>query len=183
MSRSYFLHHFLKKAQQAEWNLSLDGQGSLCGKSTGAMTTFQLNGHDVQISEEERNTPLIYTLRSPSIGDMTPKLGCGLEQCGACRVLVDGTPVYGCTLPTSAVQNRHVETAAGMDTPVRQALIEANATQCGYCLPGIIVTAEALFRTNPHPARAEIAHALDSQLCRCGSQPRVLKALTELALK
>ena len=147
------------------------------------MITFQLNDHDVQIGDDEHDTPLIYALRSPAVGDMTPKPGCGLEQCGACRALVDGTAVYGCTLPTGAVQGRHVETAAGLDTPVRQALIEANATQCGYCLPGIIVTAEALFRTNPHPSRAEIAHALDPQLCRCGSQPRVLRALTELARK
>ena len=89
MSRSYFLHYFLKKALYVEWNLSLDGQDSRYGKSTGAMTTFQLNGHDVQFGEEERNTPLIYVLRGPAVGDMTPKLGCGLEQCGACRIAED----------------------------------------------------------------------------------------------
>ena len=89
-------------------------------------------------------------------------------------------PAYACTLPAGAVEGRHVETAAGLDTPVRRALVESNATQCGYCLPGIVVAAQALFRTNPKPSRAEIADALDRQLCRCGSHPRVLGALLDL---
>ena len=80
-----------------------------------------------------------------------------------------------------AVEGRHVQTAAGLDTPVRRALIESNATQCGYCLPGIVVAAQALFRANPRPSRAEIAAVLDSQLCRCGSHPRVLRALLGVA--
>ena len=147
------------------------------------MIDFRLNGRRAQIDDENRDTPLVYVLRSPAIGDMTPKLGCGREQCGACRVLLDGAPVYACSLPASAVENGHVETSAGLDTPVRRALVEANATQCGYCLPGIVVVAEALFRANPHPSRCEIASALDGQLCRCGSQPRVLRALTDLAGK
>ena len=79
------------------------------------------------------------------------------------------------------MDGRDVETAAGLDTPVRRALIEANATQCGFCLPGIVVAAEALFRKDPHPEPAAIAEALDPQLCRCGSHPRVLRALTALA--
>ncbi len=145
------------------------------------VVAFRLNGQPAQFDDEERDTPLIYVLRSPAIGDMTAKLGCGREQCGACRVLLDGDLVYACTLAAGEAANRHVETAAGLDASVRNALIEANATQCGYCLPGIIVTAESLFRANPHPSRAEIAAALDPQLCRCGSQPRVLRALTELA--
>ena len=145
------------------------------------MIAFRLNDRPSQVADEERDTPLLYVLRGPAIGDMTPKSGCEREQCGACRVLVDGAPVHACTLPAGAVENRHVETSAGLDTPVRQALIDANATQCGYCLPGIVVAAEALFRVNPHPTRCEIAATLDPQLCRCGSQPRVLRALTRLA--
>ena len=144
------------------------------------MTAFRLNGDAAQFDDTERDTPLLYVLRSPAVGDMTPKLGCGSEQCGTCRVLVDGEPAYACTLPAGAAEGRHVETAAGLDTPVRRALVEANATQCGYCLPGIVVAAEALFRANPRPSRAEIAAALDSQLCRCGSHPRVLRALLDL---
>ncbi|MYD95780.1 MAG: 2Fe-2S iron-sulfur cluster binding domain-containing protein [Gammaproteobacteria bacterium] len=145
------------------------------------MTAFRHNGRLVEVDDAERDTPLVYVLRGPPIGDMTSKLGCGSEQCGACRVLVDGTPTYACTIPARDVENRHVETAAGLDSPVRQALIEANATQCGYCLPGIIVAAEALFRVDPHPSRNAIVAALDAQLCRCGSHPRVLAALTALA--
>lgn len=144
------------------------------------MIAFRLNGDAAQFDEGERDTPLLYVLRSPAVADMTPKLGCGREECGACRVLVDDEPTYACTLRTGEVEGRHVETAAGLDTRVRRALIESNATQCGYCLPGIIVAAEALFRTNPRPSRAEIARALDSQLCRCGSHPRVLRALLEV---
>ena len=144
------------------------------------MIAFRLNGDAAQFDEGERDTPLLYVLRSPAVGDMTPKLGCGREECGACRVLVDGTPAYACTLPVGAVEGRHVETAAGLDTRVRRALIGSNATQCGYCLPGIVVAAEALFRTNTRPSRAEIAAALDSQLCRCGSHPRVLRALLDI---
>ena len=145
------------------------------------MISFRLNGQPAQFDERQRDTPLIYVLRDDPLREMTPKFGCGLEQCGACRVLVDGSPEYACTLPAGAVADQHVETSAGMDGAVRRALIDANATQCGYCLPGIIVAAEALFRVDPHPTRARIAEALDAQLCRCGSQPRVLRALTALA--
>lgn len=145
------------------------------------MISFRLNGQPARFDEQQRNTPLIYVLRGDALREMTPKFGCGREQCGACRVLVDGSPEYACTLPAGAVADRHVETSAGMDGAVRRALIDANATQCGYCLPGIIVAAEALFRVDPHPTSARVAEALDSQLCRCGSQPRVLRALTALA--
>ena len=145
------------------------------------MISFQLNGQAACFEEQQRDTPLIYVLRDDALREMTPKYGCGLEQCGACRVLVDGSPEYACTLPAGAVADRHVETSASVDGAVRRALVDANATQCGYCLPGIIVAAEALFRVDPHPTRARIAEALDSQLCRCGSQPRVLRALTALA--
>jgi len=145
------------------------------------MIAFRLNGRAAQFGEDQRDTPLIYVLRDDALREMTPKYGCGLEQCGACRVLVDGSPEYACTLPAATVANRHVETSAGLDGAVRQALIDANATQCGYCLPGIVVAAEALFRADPHPTREQIAEALDVQLCRCGSQPRVLRALTVLA--
>ena len=145
------------------------------------MTAFRLNGAAARFDDGERDTPLLYVLRSKAVGDMTPKLGCGREECGACRVLVDGEPTYACTFPAGAAEGRHVQTAAGLDTPVRRALIESNATQCGYCLPGIVVAAQALFRTNPRPSRAEIAAALDSQLCRCGSHPRVVRALLEVA--
>ena len=93
------------------------------------MTAFRLNGTAALFDDGERDTPLLYVLRSKAVGDMTPKLGCGREECGACRVLVDGKPTYACTFPAGAVEGRHVQTAAGLDTPVRRALNESNATQ------------------------------------------------------
>lgn len=145
------------------------------------MIRFRLNDQPAEIGEDRRDTPLIYVLHDAGLRDMTPKLGCGREQCGSCRVLVDSAPEYACTLAAGAVDGRHVETSAGLDTAVRRALLDANATQCGYCLPGIVVAAEALFRRVPNPTREAIAAALDPQLCRCGSHPRVLRALTALA--
>ena len=145
------------------------------------MIRFHLNGRAVGVPEPDADAALAYVLRSRGVGDPTPKLGCGLEQCGSCRVLVDGAPAYACTLAARGVHGRRVETAAGLDTPVRRALVEANATQCGFCLPGIVVAAEALFRKDARPEPAAIAAALTPQLCRCGSHPRVLRALTALA--
>ena len=135
---------------------------------------FVLNGQPVEV-DANADAPLLYVLRG--LGTPGPKLGCMAEQCGACRILVDGKPVYSCTTPVVQMRGRSIETAAGIDSPVRQALVEANATQCGYCLPGIVVAAEALFRSKPRPSRKEIEDALDAQLCRCGSHPRVLRAL------
>ena len=138
---------------------------------------FTLNCEQRQV-EAHPDVPLLYVLRS--LGIAGPKLGCAAEQCGACRILADGDPIYSCTRPVGDVRGRHLETAAGIDSPVRRALIAANATQCGYCLPGIVVAAEALFRSNPQPSRQEIEAALDDQLCRCGSHPRVLRALAAI---
>ena len=123
------------------------------------MIRFRLNDATAVLPDEVGETPLVYVLRGPRVGDMTPRVGCGREQCGACRVLVDGAPAYACTLPAHAVDGRRVETAAGLDTAVRSALIEANATQCGFCLPGIVVAAEALFRKDPRPDPGAIARA------------------------
>lgn len=135
---------------------------------------FVLNGERREV-EASPDVPLLYVLRG--VGTPGPKLGCTAEQCGACRILADDDPIYSCTTPVGDIRGRRLETAAGIDSPVRRALIAANATQCGYCLPGIVVAAEALFRRNPQPSRVEIEAALDGQLCRCGSHPRVLRAL------
>ena len=135
---------------------------------------FILNGTPVK-TDASPDTPLLYVLRG--LDAPGPKLGCTAEQCGACRVLADSDPIYSCTAPVGDMRGRRVETAAGIDSRVRRALINANATQCGYCLPGIVVAAEALFRRKPQPSRKEIEDTLDGQLCRCGSHPRVLRAL------
>ena len=135
---------------------------------------FVLNGERREV-EASPDVPLLYVLRG--FGTPGPKLGCAAEQCGACRILADDEPIYSCTTPVGDMRGRRLETAAGIDSPVRAALISANATQCGYCLPGIVVAAEALFRRNPQPSREDIEAALDGQLCRCGAHPRILRAL------
>lgn len=135
---------------------------------------FVLDGEPLEVTSNP-DVPLLYVLRR--LGTPGPKLGCTAEQCGACRILADGDPIYSCTTPVGDMRGRRLETAAGIDSPVRGALISANATQCGYCLPGIVVAAEALFRRNPQPSRKEIEAAIDGQLCRCGSHPRILRAL------
>ena len=139
---------------------------------------FELNGvaHETDAGPGE---PLLYALRR--LGDASVRYGCGAEQCGACRVLVDGEPAFACTLATTDVEGRKVETAAGLDTPVRKALIDFNAGQCGYCLPGIVVAAEALFRRTQAPTDADIRAALEPHLCRCGAHPRILRALASIA--
>jgi len=139
---------------------------------------FELNGVTREVNAQH-GEPLLYPLRR--LGDVSVRYGCGGEQCGACRVLVDGEPRFACTMVAHDVEGRHVETAAGLDTPVQRALIGLNAGQCGYCLPGIVVAAEALFRRTQAPTDADIRAALGPHLCRCGAHPRILRALASVA--
>src|SRR5262245_5120501 len=130
--------------------------------------------------EADPDTPLLWVLRG-DVGDRSPKYGCGVEQCGACRVLVAGRPLSSCTLPLGAVGDRPVTTpaglaAAGAGAAVQDALVAHNAGQCGYCLPGIAVTlTELVGRGEPLDA-AGVRAALDDHLCRCGAQPRIVRA-------
>jgi aerobic-type carbon monoxide dehydrogenase small subunit (CoxS/CutS family) len=128
--------------------------------------------------------PLAYVLRN-RLGLAGTKIACGLEQCGACLVTVDGECRYACTLPVGECADRAVTTVEGLRGdglhPAQQALLEFNAAQCGYCLSGILVRAAALFDAEPAPSPAQIREALAPQLCRCGAQPRVLRALEQLA--
>jgi len=129
--------------------------------------------------------PLLYVLRN-TLGLKSVKLGCALEQCGACKVLVDGTPTCSCVSPAVSFAGRHIETVEAMANggglhAVQRALLDANAAQCGYCLSGILLAAKALFDGDPTPSPEAIRAALDDHLCRCGAQPRVLRALERLA--
>ena len=148
------------------------------------MTKFVLNGETVS-SMVDSNTPIAYVLRN-EFGCKSIRLGCGAEQCGTCTVLADGEPVKSCSLSLDSVAGRELmtlEALAQNDTlsAVQDALLRFNATQCGFCLSGIVMAAHALFRCNPHPTREEIVATLDAHLCRCGAHPRVLRALEELA--
>jgi nicotinate dehydrogenase subunit A len=134
-------------------------------------------------------TPLLHVLRNV-LGLKSAKLGCALEQCGACKVIVDGVPTYSCVAPVETFVGRRIETLEGLAEgradadalhPVQRALFDANAAQCGYCLAGIAMAAKALFDADPRPSRDAIVRALDDHLCRCGAQPRILRALERLA--
>lgn len=141
---------------------------------------MRVNGRDVDIRAPD-DTPLVYVLRN-ELGLTGAKLGCGVEQCSACLVLVDGTTAYGCTTRVGDVAGKSIRTVEDMKNhPVVMALEAHNAGQCGICLSGIVVAAVALFERNAHPSRAEIRRALAPQLCRCGAHPRILRALETLA--
>ena len=152
--------------------------------ATKERIAFVLNGKPAS-THAKGSTPLLYVLRG-EMGLVGARFGCGEGQCGACTVIVDGRAATSCDLPVEAVAGRSVQTVEGIATgaalhPVQQALLDAQAGQCGYCLTGIVMRAKALLDATPHPSREEIAAALDNHLCRCGSQPRILRAIEQAA--
>lgn len=141
---------------------------------------FIVNGRSVHV-DTDGTKPLLSVLRD-ELALRGSRFGCGTEQCGACMVLIDGEPAYSCTRAIESVAGRTVTTVEGLwsdDTlgPLRQAFLDEQAGQCGYCLSGILVSAAALLARNPRPSRAEIAAALDPHLCRCGAHNRILRAV------
>jgi aerobic-type carbon monoxide dehydrogenase small subunit (CoxS/CutS family) len=127
------------------------------------------------------DTPLLYVLRN-ELGLVAAKYGCGAGYCGACMVLVDGEPKPACDIPLETVASRRVTTLEGLGEPrLVAAFVAEQAAQCGYCTAGIVVSAAALLRATPHPTDADIRAALANNLCRCGSQPRVLRAIHRAA--
>lgn len=130
-------------------------------------------------------TPLLYALRE-DLGLNGAKFGCGLGQCGACTVIVDGQPTFSCLLPVSAVGKRQVRTIEGLGTArkpgaLQQAFIDHQAAQCGYCIAGMIMRAQALLDRNPHPDDAEIRAHMEPNMCRCGTHMRILAAIRAVA--
>lgn len=138
---------------------------------------------DVEVSPD---TPLLWVLRD-SIGLTGTKFGCGIAQCGACTVHLNGTAVRACTLPVSAVGTKEVTTIEGLSSdgsnPVQQAWIEEDVAQCGYCQAGQIMTTVALLRKNPNPTDDDINNALGGHICRCGTYTRIKKAVKLAARK
>jgi nicotinate dehydrogenase subunit A len=127
------------------------------------------------------DTPLLYVLRN-ELGLVAAKYGCGAGYCGACMVLVDGEAKPACDVPLETVAGRRVTTLEGLGEPrLVEAFVAEQAAQCGYCTAGIVVSAAALLRATPHPTEADIRAALANNLCRCGSQPRVLRAIRRAA--
>jgi nicotinate dehydrogenase subunit A len=146
--------------------------------------TIHVNGASHAVAAEPE-TPLLYVLRN-DLKLKGARFGCGLGQCGACTVLVDGKPVQSCDFPLSAAAGKSITTVEGLAAdgglhPLQQAFIAEQAAQCGYCVTGIIMTAKALLDANPRPSDAEIRAALKGNLCRCGTHQRILKAIRRAA--
>jgi nicotinate dehydrogenase subunit A len=133
----------------------------------------------------EPDTPLLYVLRN-DLGLNAAKFGCGLAQCGACTVLIDGKPVRSCTMPIDALGQSEIVTLEGLGTierphPLQAAFMAEQAAQCGYCIPGIIMTAKALLDRNPQPSEADVRQELAGNLCRCGTHNRIVRAVLRAA--
>jgi nicotinate dehydrogenase subunit A len=148
------------------------------------MTSFTVNGRAVDVTASD-DTPLLDVLRN-HLGLKGTKFGCGLEQCGCCMVLIDSAPEKSCGKALSTMAGKSVLTIEGLGTPehphpLQTAFLDEQAGQCGYCLPGILISAKALLDRNPAPSRREIAEALDDNICRCGSHIRILKAVARAA--
>lgn len=142
--------------------------------------SFHVNG-EIQHIHAEPNTPLLYVLRN-DLKLKATKFGCGLGQCGACSVLIDGRKALSCEIPIWACEDKSITTLEGLGTPanlsaLQNAFVEEQAAQCGYCVPGVLISAQALITSNPKPTYAQICTALDGNLCRCGTHARFIKAV------
>ncbi|HKD07074.1 MAG TPA: (2Fe-2S)-binding protein [Bryobacteraceae bacterium] len=146
---------------------------------------FQVNGMASTVESWDPDQPLLYVLRN-GLGLHGAKFGCGLGQCGACTVLLDGNAVRSCLTPVKQVAGRSVTTLEGLGSPeapdaVQAAFIAEQAAQCGYCTNGMIMSATALLRSSPHPTEDQIKNSLAGNLCRCGTHTRILNAVNRAA--
>jgi nicotinate dehydrogenase subunit A len=141
---------------------------------------LNVNGNEHEVAADPA-TPLLYVLRN-ELALNGAKFGCGLGQCGSCTVVVDGEAVLSCVTPIMLMEGRQITTVEGLGTieepgPVQAAFIEMQAAQCGYCIPGMMMSAQALLRKNPSPTDQQIRDALRTNLCRCGTHMRILAAI------
>ncbi|OLC17127.1 MAG: (2Fe-2S)-binding protein [Candidatus Rokubacteria bacterium 13_1_40CM_69_27] len=148
------------------------------------MITLVVNDKS-QTLDVDPDTPLLYVLRD-TLALHGPKFGCGLAQCGACTVLLDGNAIRSCTTPVSRAVGKKVTTLEGLGSshkphPLQKAFIEEQAVQCGYCINGMIMTAKALLDRKPNPSEREIKQTLAGNLCRCGTHPRIVRAVRRAA--
>jgi Aerobic-type carbon monoxide dehydrogenase, small subunit CoxS/CutS homologs len=146
--------------------------------------SLKVNGRDVQVTAMA-DTPLLYILRN-DLQLNGPKYGCGLGECGACTVIMDGVAARSCVIPLAGAEGREVVTLEGLGSstephPVQQAFIAEQAAQCGYCMNGMIMTAKALLDRNPNPSLDDIRRALSGNLCRCGTHVEILRAVQRAA--
>jgi nicotinate dehydrogenase subunit A len=146
-----------------------------------AAIQFSVNGAQRTVDVRDPEKPLLYILRN-ELGLKGPKFGCGLGQCGACTVIIDGTAVRSCQMPAAALAGQNVTTIEGLGSvekphPVQAAFIEAQASQCGYCTNGMVMTGAALLGQKPKPSLDEVKDALGGNLCRCGTHDRIITAV------
>lgn len=142
--------------------------------------SIRVNGFNRTVESSDPDKPLLYALRD--FGLKAAKFGCGLGQCGACNVLIDGRAVPSCTMSIADAQGKSITTVEGIGStsaphPVQAAFIKEQVPQCGYCTSGMIVSAVALLSSKPKPTEAEVRTALDGNLCRCGTHTRVVRAV------
>ena len=145
-----------------------------------AQISLKVNGK-AQVIDAEADMPLLYALRN-DLQLNGPKFGCGLAQCGACTVIMDGNAIRSCVTPLSTAQNKSVTTLEGLGSTkkmhkIQQAFVDEQAVQCGYCINGMIMTTKALLDKNPKPTDRQIKEALAGNLCRCGTHVRILRAV------
>ena len=148
------------------------------------MMTLKVNGQTYQI-DAEADTPLLYVLRD-DLALNAAKFGCGLGQCGACTVIVDNKAVLSCVTPLLLLEGKQVTTLEGLGTieapaPIQRAFMEEQAAQCGYCIAGMMMRAQALLQENPEPTDEQIRRELEPHLCRCGTHMRILRAVHRAA--
>jgi nicotinate dehydrogenase subunit A len=144
------------------------------------MIRLTVNGHEHEV-DAEPDTPLLYVLRD-DLGLNGAKFGCGLGQCGACTVLLDGQAVFSCLTPVSVLSERNVRTVEGLgNNAVQRAFADEQAAQCGYCIAGMVMRAQALLEHDPHPSENTIRSAMAVNLCRCGTHMRILAAVRRAA--
>ncbi|TAN07428.1 MAG: (2Fe-2S)-binding protein [Rhodanobacteraceae bacterium] len=145
---------------------------------------LKVNGKQHTV-DTEPGTMLLYVLRD-QLGLHGPKFGCGLSECGACTIHLDGAAVRSCVLPVTAAEGRAITTLEGLGSvdkpgPLQQAFIDEQAVQCGYCINGMIMTAQAFLDSHPNPSRDDIKQALNGNLCRCGTHMRIVRAIERAA--
>ncbi len=145
---------------------------------------LRVNGRGVTIPDEGDRS-LLAVLRE-ELGLTGSKYGCGEGQCGACTVLIDGSPARSCITPAKAAAGRHITTIEGLETegrlhPVQQAFLDADAMQCGYCTAGMIIASVALLKNHPNPTGEDIRRGLEGSICRCGTYPRIAEAVKRAA--
>jgi nicotinate dehydrogenase subunit A len=145
-----------------------------------ATVTLRVNGKSHSVTAEP-DTPLLYVLRN-DLELNAPRFGCGLAQCGACTVLIDGKPQRSCVVPLSQADKGQITTLEGLGTadrphPLQRHFIEGQALQCGFCTNGMIMSAKALLDRTPRPTESQIKEALNANLCRCGSHNRIVRAV------